>query len=385
MSSVFAGFVSPTPLGRAGFRLPSTVTVQSGLLTVCDRRGSSQVDKCSVTTLAQWWARRGRKWEHPGVPVVHLEVASVSLPRQLPAALACAALAVVLAGCGAGGSGNGSPAAPTSAGAAASSALPTPTKDDALAAKVPQSVSADGKLVFGTDASYPPNEFTAPDGTTIVGMDVDLGTAVAQKLGLTAEFQNSAFPGIIPGIQGGKYELGMSSFTINPERLQTVDMVSYFSAGTSMAVKAGNPDNINPDDLCGKAVGVQAGTVQVDDIAARNQKCTAAGKPAIQVTELQAQTDVTLALTANRIVAMLADSPVVDYAVKTTEGAIEVVGQTYDTAPYGIVLNKGQTDFAQAVQGAVQSLMQDGTYLQILDKYGVAKGAIPTSEINPTS
>ena len=106
--------------------------------------------------------------------------------------------------------------------------------------------------MFGTDASYPPNEFTGPDGTTIDGMDIDLGTAVAQKLGLTAEFQNSAFPGIIPGIQGGKYELGMSSFSINPERLQTVDMVSYFTAGTAVGVKSGNPDNINPDDLCGK-------------------------------------------------------------------------------------------------------------------------------------
>jgi len=307
----------------------------------------------------------------------------VSLPRTLPAALACAAL-VVLAGCGSGGDGSSSSAAPTSAGAAAS-AIPAPTKDDALAAKVPQSIAADGKIVVGTDASYAPNEFTAPDGTTIIGMDVDLGTAVAQKLGLQAEFQNSAFSGIIPGIQGGKYELGMSSFSVNPERVQTVDMVSYFVAGTSIGVKSGNPENISPDDLCGKAVGVQAGTVQVDDIAARNQKCTAEGKPAIQVTELQAQTDVTLALTANRIVAMLADSPVVDYAAKTTEGAIETVGQTYDTAPYGIVLNKGQTDFAQAVQGAVQSLMQDGTYLSILDKYGVTNGAIPTSEINPTS
>jgi len=216
-------------------------------------------------------------------------------------------------------------------------------------------------------------------------MDVDLGTAVAQKLGLTAEFQNSAFPGIIPGIQGGKYELGMSSFSVNPERVQTVDMVSYFSAGTSIGVKAGNPDNINPDDLCGKAVGVQAGTVQVDDVAARNQKCTADGKPAIQISELQAQTDVTLALTANRIVAFLADSPVVDYAIKTTDGGIEAIGTAYDTAPYGIVLNKGQDEFAQAVQGALKSLMEDGTYLQILDKYGVANGAIPSAEINPTS
>ena len=77
------------------------------------------------------------------------------------------ALLLTLAGCGSGGDGSGSSAAPTSAGAAASSAIPTPTKDDALAAKVPQSVSADGKIVFGTDASYPPNEFTAPDGTKL--------------------------------------------------------------------------------------------------------------------------------------------------------------------------------------------------------------------------
>ena len=312
----------------------------------------------------------------------------MSLPRTtLCARLAlCTTVVAVLAGCSAGGNGSGSAPAPTSAGTAPSSAaaVPAVTKDDALAAKVPQSVAADGKIVFGTDASYPPNEFTGPDGTSIVGMDVDLGTAVAQKLGLKAEFQNSAFPGIIPGIQGAKYELGMSSFSVSAERLQTVDMVSYFTAGTSVAVKSGNPDNINADDLCGKSVGVQAGTVQVDDLTKRNQACTTGGKPAIQVTELQAQTDVTLALTANRIVAFLADSPVVDYAVKTTDGAVESVGKPYDTAPYGVVLNKNQGDFSAAVQGAIQSLMDDGTYKTVLDKWNVGSGAIPKSEINPS-
>jgi polar amino acid transport system substrate-binding protein len=315
-----------------------------------------------------------------------LEVVPVSLPRTLPAALACAVLAA-LAGCGAGGDGSGSAGAPAPAspGAAAPSALPVPARDDALAALVPQNVSADGKIVFGTDASYAPNEFTAPDGTTIIGMDVDLGTAVAQKLGLAAEFQNASFSGIIPGIQAGQYELGMSSFSVNPERVQTVDMVSYFIAGTSLAVRSGNPDNINPDDLCGKAVGVQAGTVQVEDLAARNEACTSAGKPAIQVSELQAQTDVTLALTANRIVAMLADSPVVDYAVQTTEGAIEPIGQPYDTAPYGIVLAKDQGQFSEALRGAVQALIADGTYRAVLDKWNVGGGAIPAPQVNPTS
>jgi polar amino acid transport system substrate-binding protein len=303
----------------------------------------------------------------------------VSLPRTARAAL-CTALVAVLAGCGAGGDGSGG-SAPAPAESAAPTAIPTAARDDALAAQVPESVSADGKIVFGTDASYPPNEFTAPDGTTIVGMDVEIGTAIAQKLGLAAEWQNSAFPGIIPGIEGARYELGMSSFTINDERVQTVDMVSYFIAGTSVGVKAGNPDNINADDLCGKAVGVQAGTVQVEDIAARNQACTSAGQPAIQITELQQQTDVTLALTANRIVAFLADSPVVAYAVQTTEGAVEAVGEPYDTAPYGIALAKNQGQFAEAVRGAVQSLIDDGTYAAILEKWNVSNGAIPTSEV----
>jgi polar amino acid transport system substrate-binding protein len=309
----------------------------------------------------------------------------VSLPRTLSAALACATSLAVLTGCGASGDGSGSSAAPTSAGAAATSAVPTAAKDETLAAKVPPKISADGKIVFGTDASYAPNEFTAPDGTTIVGMDVDLGTAVAQKLGLGAEFQNASFSGIIPGIQSGQYELGVSSFSVSAERVQTVDMVSYFTAGTKLAVKSGNPDGINPDDLCGKAVGVQAGTVQVDDLAKRNTACTTAGKPAIQVSELQAQTDVTLALSANRVVAMLADSPIVDYAVKTTDGAIEPLGQSYDTAPYGIVLAKDQAEFSDALRGAVQSLIDDGTYKAILDKWSVAGGAIPTSQVNPTS
>jgi polar amino acid transport system substrate-binding protein len=289
--------------------------------------------------------------------------------RKLPTAAAVvAALIAVLTGCGGA-------AAPTT------STPPAVSADPALAALVPQSVKADGKLVFGTDASYPPNEFTAPDGTTIIGMDVDLGTAVAKKLGLTAEFRNSSFDGILPGIAATTYEAGISSFSINDERVKVVDMVSYYTAGTSVGVRAGNPDGVNADDLCGKAVGVQRGTVQVDDLTARNQKCAADGKPAVDVSEFQLQTDVNLALASGRVVAMLADSPVVGYAVKQTDGRLQTLGAPYDAGPYGIALGKNQGDFAKAVQGAVQALITDGSYRTILDSWNVAEGAITTSEI----
>ena len=295
---------------------------------------------------------------------------------------AVALLAVAVAGCGAGGNGSGGgSAAPSSGAGVSTNPAPAVQKDEALAKLVPSDVASDGKIVVGSDASYAPNEFVDKDGTTIIGMDVDLGKAVGQKLGLEVEFQNSAFDGILPGIAAKKYELGMSSFTDNAEREKVVDMVTYFSAGTKMATVKGNPDGLNIDDLCGKTIAVQRGTVQVDDLTARSEKCTAAGKPAINQQPFQAQTDVTLALTGKRAQGMLADSPVVDYAVAQTNGQLEAVGEAYDTAPYGVAVPKGDGNYAKAIQGAVQALMTDGTYKAILDKWGTTGGAIPTATI----
>ena len=135
----------------------------------------------------------------------------------------------------------------------------------------------------------------------------------------------------------------MSSFSINPERVQTVDMVSYFSAGTSVGGQVGQPRQHQRRTTCAaRPSACRPARCRSTTSPRATRSARPTGKPAIQVTELQAQTDVTLALTANRVVAMLADSPIVDYAAKTTEGAVEAVGQPYDTAPYGIVLNKGQ-------------------------------------------
>nr|WP_086856903.1 ABC transporter substrate-binding protein [Amycolatopsis lexingtonensis] len=294
------------------------------------------------------------------------------------------ALVGLTVACGAGGSGAGGVASSSAAPGASSGDTGAVAKDDALAALVPAAVKSDGKIVVGQDQSYPPNEFQ--DGGKATGFDVDLGTAIGQVLGVQMEFQNSSFDGIIPGISAKKYEMGMSSFSINADRLQSVDMISYYSAGTSLAVLKGNPDGLKVDDLCGKKIAVQKGTTQVEDLDKKNAACTGGGKPAIEVTQLQAQTDVNLALTAKRVQGELADSPVIDYAVKQTNGQLESVGAPYDTAPYGIVLPKGSGDYGKAVQGAIQKLIDNGTYKKILDKWGLnATGAVTKSEINPAS
>ena len=177
----------------------------------------------------------------------------------------------------------------------------------------------------------------------------------------------------------------MSSFTINPDRIKSVDMVSYFNVGTKAAVAKGNPEHVSLDELCGKPVGVQQGTVQVDDLTARNKKCTDGGKPAITVDQYDAQSDATAAVVSGKDQAGLADSPVMAYAVKQTNGQLQLLGDVYDAAPYGYVVKKDQTDFAQAIQGAVKALIADGSYQKVLEKWGVQAGAISDPAVNPSA
>ena len=285
--------------------------------------------------------------------------------------------ALSLAACSSGTSTTGTE--PTTGAPATTTATSAAAND--LAAQVPDAIKSDGKLKIGTDASYPPNEYVDTDGKTIVGWDVDLGTAIAKKLGLEAEFENANFDTIIPGISSGKYELGVSSFTDNVEREKVVDFVVYYSAGTAWAAQAGNPKKVDPNNACGLKVGVQRGTVQVDDLTTKSKACTDAGKPAIEQVVRTQQTEVNADLVSGKTDAMLADSPIVGYAVKQTGNKVEIVGQVYDTAPYGFAVKKG-SEMTALVQKAVQQMMADGTYKSIMDEWGVGDGAVTEAKVN---
>jgi polar amino acid transport system substrate-binding protein len=254
---------------------------------------------------------------------------------------------------------------------------PSTSVDKALADKVPAAIKSDGSIKVGTDSTYAPSEFLDTDGKTVIGFDVDLFNAVAAKLGLKASWESAKFGDIIPGVGSGKYEAGVSSFTINADRVKQANMISYFSAGTQWATQAGNPNKVNPDDMCGKPVAVQKDTVQeTEDLPARQKKCTAAGKPAIKVDAYPGQDAATNAVITGKDQAMLADSPVVAYAIKQSNGKLEAVGDIYDAAPYGVVVKKDQTQFADAIQGAYAAIIADGTYQKILEKWGVQAGAL---------
>ena len=252
-----------------------------------------------------------------------------------------------------------------------------------LASKLPESIKSAGVIKIGTDPTYAPNEFLAADGKTVQGFDVDLFNAVAAKFGVKTEWEPSKFGSIITGVNGKKYDMGISSFTINSDRLKEVDMVSYFNAGTQWATQPGNPKGVEPDNACGKNVAVQTGTVQeTDDLPVRQKAC---GSNKINVLSYDSQAQATSAVVTGKADAMLADSPIVAYAVKQSGGKLEPLGDVYDAAPYGYVLPKGETEFAEAIVEALKQLEQEGAYKAALEKWGVEGGAISDFAVNPAS
>jgi polar amino acid transport system substrate-binding protein len=292
------------------------------------------------------------------------------LRRLLAGSLLLASAVAALTACGEKGSES-----PTTG------ATVTTSVDATLAAAVPDKVKSDGTIKIGVDPSYAPAEFLDTDGQTVIGFDIDLFDLVAQRLGLTTVWVPAKFDDIIPGVQSGKYEIGVSAFTINAERVQQVNMVSYFAAGTQWAARAGS--TITPDNACGLKVAVQTGTVQVQDLTNRSDQCVTTGKPAIQINQFQSQADATASVVTGKTMAMSADSPVSAYAVKQTNGVLGLMGAIYASAPYGYVLPKSELDFATTLRKAVQAVIDESSYRAVLDGWGVGNGAIAISAVNP--
>ena len=302
------------------------------------------------------------------------------LARVRMPALAVLALALALAGCGSSGKSNSSSSStPASTTSTTSSAG---TEDAAVAALVPAAIKSKGTLLVATEAQYAPNEFIAPDGHTIIGMDPDVMDALGAVMGLKVTLVNSNFEAIIPGLAGGRYDVGASSFTDTKEREKTVDFVDYFNAGVSFYAKSSANPGVNTlADLCGKTVAVEKGTVEQEDAEAQNKTCAKEGKKSVTVLIFTGQNAVNLAVSSERAQLGMADSPVVAYQIKEAKGAFKLVGKSYGFAPYGLAIPK-TSGMAQPILAALKVIIADGKYSSILAKWGLQEGALTTPTIN---
>ena len=253
------------------------------------------------------------------------------------------------------------------------------SKVDSIANMVPEDIKSSGKLVVGVNVPYTPNEFKDPSGK-IIGFDVDLMNAIAATLGLTPDYREADFDKIIPSIQGGTFNVGMSSFTDTKERQASVDFVDYFNAGIQWAQRAGS--SIDPNNACGKKVAVQATTTEeTEELPKKSKACTDAGKPAIDILKFDGQDAATNAVVLGQADAMSADSPVTAYAIKQSNGKLVAAGDMFEAAPYGWPVAKGSA-LAQSLQKALEHLIETGDYKTIASNWGVEQGMISKPAIN---
>lgn len=238
----------------------------------------------------------------------------------------------LLAGCGSSNSDNN-----------------TPAGDDA-------SDAAKTKLVVATSPDFPP--FESLEGGEVVGIEVDILNKIAEKMGMELDIQQMDFDSVIPGVQAGKFDVGMSGITVTDKRKENVDFSSvYFMAAQAIVVADGSSIT-GKADLEGKKVSVQTGTTA-------EEYCMANG---YEVLAFTANNDAAAALTAGKVDAWVVDNEVA--LAMAPELGLTVLDEAMTSEPYAFALQKG-SDLLAPFNEALDALLSDGTIEHIFQQYGV--------------
>lgn len=275
----------------------------------------------------------------------------------------------MLVGVACGGGDDGADAT-ASAGATLSAAS---VDCSGLGLTAPERIKSAGKLLVASDLSYAPIDFVKAGTNEPIGLDADLARCIAQAWGVELQIQNVSFDTIIPALTGSKADVIMSAMTNTEERRKTVDFVDYFVAGSGILVRSGNPDGIESlASLCGKVVAIQVGTIQIEEAETQNASCT----DKIDVQTFEQNTDTIQAVSSGRAAAALMDFPVAAYTAANVSGT-EVVGEQYDTAPYGIAVRQDDKTVSEALAAAITAMRSGGQYDAILAYWNLEAGKLP--------
>ncbi|WP_125100790.1 ABC transporter substrate-binding protein [Leucobacter chromiireducens] len=293
--------------------------------------------------------------------------------------------ALGLTACSGGGTGDSAPATDDTAAALTSGV------DTAAEAALPQSIRDAGVIRAAAGIPYPP--FILLEGEKQVGLDPDLAQALGEKLGVEVKISHQAFETVIPSLQAKKFDIIMSGMNDTVEREETLNFIEEIYAGFSIVVKAGNPEGITGlEDLCGHPVAVQKASAQLDLLTELAATCEAEGKGELTIQQLPTAQDPQTALKAGRVVAYPVDAPVAAYTVATAGDGkdFEMVEDPENPAGVnpvytGIGTLKENTELTEALRLAMQSLIDEGVYQEILEKHNLGNFATDEAIVNGAS
>lgn len=258
-----------------------------------------------------------------------------------------------------------------------------------LAARVPDKVRQTGVLVGGSDNDYAPWEYLAgTDGQTPEGIDIDIGNAIAARLGLKYESRTAQFTTILPAL-GTNYDIGLSAFSITDERKKVVNFVSYAETGNEWVIKAGNPTGFDPKNVCGRQIAVQSGSRHEEKLMVVNKACVDGGHKEMAILPFKTQTEAVTRVATGGADATITGSATALYAAFKSDKTLETlrpVGEELNVRGLnGIAIAKKDTALTEVISDTLTSLIKDGTYNAILDSWGMGAVGVQKAEINPAS
>ncbi|WP_432877543.1 ABC transporter substrate-binding protein [Kribbella sp. CA-245084] len=287
---------------------------------------------------------------------------------------------IALAAAACSSSGNDSAA---DSGASSGAGVQSAKFDQSIADQLPSAVKSADEIKNIVFNNSPPATFQK-DGKEI-GWAMDLSNAIADVLGVKMSTTVSGdFSTFIPGIQNGRFDGSFGPLIVTPERLQQIDIVGVFKVGTGFASKRGSTVSIKTaTDICGLTVAAIEGSAFIKSVESVDPKCEAAGKPAPTVQSFPNNAAAQLAVSNGRVQVFASNADALQYLISQTGDQFERQPLDYQPIIEGIGLNK-DSGLAKPVKAAVDKLIADGTYAEILKKWGLSENAVSAAVINPS-
>lgn len=237
-------------------------------------------------------------------------------------------------------------------------------------------VKQSGTLAVANTLDYAPFEYLDADGKQ-TGIIIELAGEVAKLVDAKLDVQRTPFPSMIPGLAAGRFKIAWETFSATPERLKQVDFVMFLKAGLAVSTSPDKKASFSGDTpLCGKRIGVSAGSASDFLVDKLGKECTDKGQAAIEKSVFNSSTDIVQAVLSDRVDARMDDATASSYFEVTSKGQLAVLPTLYEVAPLGMAIAKDDKETADMMVGALAELFKNGTYKAILDKYGMGAYAI---------
>lgn len=286
------------------------------------------------------------------------------MKKQVIALLMAAVMAGSMTACGSSAADATTAAETTAAQAATTAAESKEEAKEETKAEAESEAGEDSKvLVMATNAEFPPYEYH--DGGAIVGIDVEVAEAIAEKLGMTLEIEDIAFDSIIPELESGKADVGLAGMTVSEDRLKNVDFSDTYTTASQVIIVKNDSDITGPDDLKGKYIGVQLGTT--GDIYASDYEADGS-----TIERYNKGFEAVQAMQQGKIDAVVIDNEPAKVFVSQNDD-IKILDEALTVEEYAIAIKKGNKELLNKVNEALGELKQSGQLQAIIDKYITAE------------